>query len=399
MGIVLDADELRAQHPELRLELIPSEQAGRHLHSRSAPGTAAYEWWQVEAFDESGSGVRIELANGDPFDLGYRASIRRHGAGAYVEPALLGPTAYPAVRISLLRRHQLVARVHDLYDRGDFAETVGPGDDDWGIAIRHNTLRRRGESWTLQAYGAPTEIGWRGLVQPGAIAGGRLSCSLNIQPRFRTTTVRRAFLPDSPQGATHDWFLACPAASVTGEVRLSVPGRDEIAVQLQQAPGAIDHFNGSGLIGRGMRRWYRTRLIWEDGAVVAETPTIRKYIQLAGTLMLFRPDEIPMIVRSERGPTPSFQRSSWLLAYPSALIWSDRATNTTLSLAVEHLHDSMPHRSFSLAQMEFETGQAPRELVVGPAAGVFEMLQPGRLDWWLWRRWLRSNAAGATECR
>lgn len=385
-----EAIDILERHPELRPRLIETKQIHAENRARRPTGRGAYEWWQIEAFDPEGSGVIVTLNHGDPFSRRYRRAIRRDRNGRLVDPAALRPETYPAVRIALFHKHRLLARGYESLPARSFRESAA--DEPWSIRMGETAFAEDGEGWTLRTSVIPQRIGLAGVLRPGAFLDSSISGSIEIEPRFHTTTLERSSLPDAPSGTSHSWLPACPSGRVRGQFKVEIPGRPVFAVDLSNAEGSVEHFWGTGPIGEGVRRWYRARLSWDEGAAIAELTIIRKYIQLAGTLMYFQPDKpAPSIVRCERPPTTVFQRSKWLLAFPTELTWHDPQHEMQLTHRISGLTDASPSRASCLSEATLQIGQAPDETIIGPHPGVFEIMQPQRTDWSLWHCWLHES--------
>lgn len=396
----LDQDDLIEQHPELRLQFFDPSQAVQAQGSRLIDQPGAYEWWQFEAFDADGSGICVSLYNGDPFHPRYRRAVRRKWSQHPVEPADLRATTFPAARVSIFEKKVLIARGH--WSPAPRSFVVAGAGTAWSAQVGPVTLSTSpdGKGWHLQIKETTTQrLGFKGFIQP-ARAGGRkiLQVDLQLVPAFATTTLQRAAMPDSPDGSTHDWLLVCPAGSVTGEIAVenatdrTAALRSTETTHLTLGPaafGSLQQFWGTGLLGNGIRRWYRGSLITDHGAIFVELPVIQKYIQLAGTLMHFAPDgKQPTLLRCDHQRAAGFQRSAWLLAHPLSMDWCNEAEHVEIGFPIETLHDAQPFRGVSLCETQFESGEIPDELIVGPGLGIFEILQPARADWRLWEKYL-----------
>ncbi|MFG0330508.1 MAG: hypothetical protein ACF8PN_11490 [Phycisphaerales bacterium] len=386
---MIDASDLIERHPELRLELIPSDRIHEHNRSRRLTAFGGYELWRVAAFDRSRTGVIVSFFRGDPFDADYRQRVFDGRAGRAVESASMRPSSYPAVEIVVFSKGQLVAHSHAMAPPGAFAEAA-TNENPWWIRVATDQFQAEGGGWRLVASGVGRRLGLDGVRRPGPTPDGAIRVELNVQPAFSTTTVQRASAPDSPSGARHDWLLACPSAVVSGEVEFrSALGRVE-RLRAESWRGSVEHLWGSGPFGEGFRRWRCARLSWSDGAVVSELVILKKFIQIAGTLMIFRPDELPVIARCERPPETDYERGAWLLAFPLSMTWRsiDGVHEITHDRATPGL--VRPHRAFGFSRATLESGEPPHEFVLENAPGVFEIIQPARLDWRLWRPWVRS---------
>lgn len=440
--------DLQESCPELRPSLYLPDGTARWFEAANRSriekdDLRSYEWWQLDALDRSGNALSISLFHGNPFDPAYRRSLQNEGQDEEVNRRRLMPASFPAVRMSLIVSGSLAARgyrsAHDMPFSERHAGTAGwsAGFDD--LRLHHEPSTggwRIAGSIPLDPIGLWNDLGLSWCHDRSAetsMPTPTAAIDVTITPAFAGPTVQRASMPDSPAGDRHDWFLMCPAGIVNGLVSiepmstvrlpserkrrsanrvadtlralahdpdaalpvtaLSVP-KAEQSIQGQtwtfrfdHAHGTLDHYWGTGVVGNGMHRWYRARLLWDSGAVIAEIPTVKKYIQLAGTLMWFRPDEPPLIARCGLPGKSVFQRGAWLLAYPRHIQWRASPSNARITHALEHLIDVSPGRGLTITTAEFEAGLSPFETSHGPAAGLFEMIQPSRLDWHLWQRW------------
>lgn len=384
------SDDLREQHPELRPVLVPPSQVDDHMRSRRLTAPGSYEWWQVEGFTRDGTGFTLTISNGDPFDVERRTALRTQQR----RPMALGDQPRPrrthTVRLSVFKSRRLVQRVASRALSEAFEEH-GHGRT-WQIRVGPSSLESTEDGWRVRINSLSHRTGIAGLLRPGPISGAQLTADLRITRRFECDSLQRASMPDAPSGATHDWFIAAPGARVSGEIEWSASDAGEAGrLDLDDGFGSVEHFWGSGIFGDGIRRWYRARMSWEDGAAFTEVAIIKKYIQVAGTLMVLRPGEPPLIHRCGRPRSSSYQRSAWLLAYPVDMQW----TNETVATMVRHhlaaLHDASPCRAMSVSDATFEEGIAPDEVTVGPVPGVFEVFQPNRLHWRAWRPWVMTR--------
>lgn len=389
--MMMDENDLIEQHPELRLRFFSTDDAFAQLGSQLGNQPGAYEWWQLEAFDQEGTGLHLGLYNGDPFHPVYRQAVRRYLAGKTTEPAHLRPSTFPAVRLSVFEKKELVARAH--WTTKPYSFAVNAKGADWSVQVGPVLLRasRTISGWSVVIQETATQkTGWRAALGMNREPGRTISASIDITHAFKTISMRRAAMPDAPNGATHEWTLLAPAAQCSGVIDLGPANHDHGCKQLtlNGAFGSFHHFHGSGLIGNGMRRWYRGSMVWKDGAVLCELPIIRKYIQLAGTLSYFTPGKPPVILRCDHQRTTTFQRSAWLLAHPLEVHWRQLEFPAELSLPVKRLQDALPFRGISLCDTQFAIGRVPDDLVVGPGLGIFELLQPSRTDWRLYADYL-----------
>lgn len=384
-----ELDDLMERHTELRLRFFSTEEAVAAQRSRLPVGPGCYEWWQFEVFDEDGSGICVGIYNGDPFHPLYRRTIRRHLEEQTTEARMLQPSSFPAVRVSVFEKRNLIARAHRIFHaRG--MEVSGEGAT-WSVQTEGVSLSADGRGgWILAIAESGTQrLGFMGFVRPDRRGGRSLKVSLRMEPMFRTVTVGRASMPDSPNGSTHDWLVVCPAGKVTGTIEVG-GGEDagKRKMELREARGTLNQFWGTGLIGHRMRRWYRGTFLWDRGAVVTELPVIQKYIQLAGTLMYFSPGAVPRIVRCAHQRSTTFQRSSWLLAHPLSMKWGSTGEGVGITFPVKGLNDAQPFRGMALCETEFSMEAEGEDFSSGACLGMIEILQPGRADWWLWRRYL-----------
>ncbi len=399
-----DQADLIEQHPELRLRFYKTYEAIEAQGSRLVDRPGAYEWWQFEAFDETGNGITVALYNGDPFHPTYRRAVRRNLSGQPVDAAHLRATTFPAARVSIFQEKNLVARGH--WATGPRSLRVGGRGRSWSAQIGPVNLETNSQAngWRLRIQPTPTQrLGIKGYTQPNRNAGNTIqNVDLQITPTFQTTTIQRAAMPDSPDGSTHDWLIVCPAATVTGNIELTNPAPTKNSSSSPASPihielndetlGSLNHFWGTGLLGNGLRRWYRGSLITPQGAIFTELPVIRKYIQLAGTLMHFAPaSDAPALLRCDHQHSTGFQRSSWLLAHPLAMEWRNQIANVEIAFPIAQLHDAQPFRGLTLCSTQFEAGVIPDELILGPRTATFEILQPARADWRCWQRYLTAH--------
>lgn len=442
------ASDLAESCPELRPVLLSpqDEVAWLEAVNRSRIGNdqlRAYEWWQLDALDRDGNALSISLYHGNPFDPAYRRALRHEGRDEDVNRKHLLPASFPALRMSLMIGSSVAARAYRTASHMHFTETGAhrptwsAGFEDFRLSYdsSDNGWRLTGEV-PLDQIGLMADLGLSKFYGKDAETSGPRPTAyvdVTITPLFDTPTLQRASMPDSPAGNQHDWLLMCPAGVVNGSVTIrprsavrlphkskhkrrttatttipDVPADSSSRLpdadlpdftvgesiqgnswtfRFDRAYGSLDHFWGSGLIGNGMRRWYRARLPWDTGTVVAEIPTVRKYIQLAGTLMWFRPDAPPQVARCGLPGKPVFQRGAWLLAYPRSIDWSASSSRAQVTHEIERLADVSPGQGMAVTSAEFEAGLSPFETSHGPAAGLFEMIQPSRVDWRLWQRW------------
>ena len=394
-----DAAELLERHPELRPRLIPTRSIHEHNRSRRIDAPGAYEWWEIQAFDEAGNGLICALHHGNGFDPAYRHAVRRLREGRVVESSRVKQTGYPAVRVAVFQGGRLAARAYAAYAPGTFVEASRQ--EPWSIAIEGTELRAvhhlledgrsaGADGWSLSVDVPATTRGWKGVLRPGTEPGGRIRAQLRVKPTFHTTTIARSSLPDSPSGAAHDWLIACPSSKVDGGIFWTRAGQPASEVRLAGALGAVEHFWGEGPVGEGTRRRYGARLSWPEGAAFGELIVVRKYIQIAGTLTHFVPGGAPRLARCDRAPRVDFQRSAWLLGYPLELTWSSRAHGLNLTQRVERLNDASPFDATCLASAVFEAwrpsvGEDARRLT--NRLSVVRIWQPARADSRLWSRW------------
>ncbi len=387
-NLPIDAEELLERHVELRPTLLPTDRVAPLMRSHLAPRAGAYEWWEVEARDTTGQALTLQFVNGNPFDPQYRKQAMRQLAGQTVDVMDIRGSSYPAFRCTILQDRQVKAKCDMRCPPRSFDEKFYR--DDWSISYRGTDIKwsacaDREQGWDICFRNCPTRPrGMKAFYRPQPEDGCHMQGSLHITPAFSTTTLLRSSMPDSPDGATHEWLIALPAARISGSITITRP-EGETTIEIENWSGAVHHFWGSGIIGRGMRRWYRSSLTWGDGALHCELPILRKYIQLAGTSMLFRPDALPRIVRVDHQRTTAFQRSAWLLAHPLQADWTSEYENIALRQSVERLHDACPFAGTALTDATLTIGASPDEEIIGPAVGSFSMLQPARADWLLWK--------------
>lgn len=382
--------ELVEQYPELRPVVIPTENIHEYNQAQFPAGLGAYEWWQIDAVDSQGNGLSVSIFNGNPFDYTYHYAIKRDRAGLPVVNLRLHPSAYPAVRVAIFKNSRLLSRSFTRWPAGSFSQTHNQ--NQWSISVGNTRLESAGNGWKLQSTTQPARYGFTSLLNPGSLINAKIQLEIDIQPQFNCLTLQRAAMPDSPSGTTHEWLIACPSAIITGiytfENRADIRS-DNIKIKLENAKGSVNHFWGTGMLGEGLRRWYRSSITWHDGAAIAELPVIRKYIQLAGTLTWYRPDSLPIIMRCAKPHKTDYQRAAWLMAYPLEMSWHDPGTPSFVHHKIKNLNDTSPSTARAFTQATFEIGQRPDEIAFGPDMGIFEILQPARLNWRLWRPWIK----------
>lgn len=379
--------ELAEQHPELRLR--PADTRAIHAHNRAAwtEELGAYEWWELSALDAGGSGLLCSIHFGDAFSPTYRRQVRQIRAGRFIEAALGRKTAAAALRTAVFSRGRLAARSDLAIDPRSFIEsgTAAP----WSIDFAGGRLAAHDQGWRLTLDAPCTTTGWRHIVQPGAAAGRTLSVRLTLAPRFHTPTYSRQFLPDSPAGAQHDWLPACPSGSASGTITWTDPSGGRRTLVLDDADGSLDHFRGSGPIGEGLRRFLTARVAWPGGAAIGDLIIIRKYIQLAPTLMIFADGQAPRIIRGDRTPRAEFQRSAWLLGYPMMLTWASERQGVSITHAISRLADASPCRIAAVSRSSVRVEGGAREVRLEDQPGLVQMFQPPRIDAFPWRWWCR----------
>ncbi len=410
-GLSSATEELLEQHPGLRLSLVPPDELHARHHSRRLTSHGAYELWRLFAANEAGDGLSLTIANGDPFAPEYRATVRKHRAGFLVDTARLRPSAFPTLRLSIYRARRLLARAADLYPANSFRErSASPADPAWSVSLGTTRLERTTTGWSLVADARPTALGRAALRRPGPLPGASINCELHITPALPDlTTLQRANLPDSPSGAMHDWLLVCPSARISGRICVTLPDQRPMEFFLDSASGSLDHFWGTGPLSESagshaaadrlspspaapasvsvsnVRRWYRARMAWDRGAAVGELVILRRFIQLAGSIMIFRPGRVPAILRTERLRPPVYERAHWLIAYPLELAWDQPSASARLEHRVSRVADVQPHHVLAFTEARLEAGQPPDELIAGPLSAHYELFQPGRIDAPYWR--------------
>ncbi|MCL4197111.1 MAG: hypothetical protein KJZ69_06425 [Phycisphaerales bacterium] len=379
--------ELAEQHPELRLR--PADTRAIHVHNRAAwtEELGAYEWWELSALDANGSGLVCSIHFGDAFSPAYRRNVRQIRAGRFIDAALGRKTAAVSLRVAVLALGRLAARSDLALDPRSFVEP--DADAPWSIAFEGGRLAAHGEGWRLVLDAPCTTTGWRHVLQPRLAAGRRLSVQLTLAPRFHTPCYLRQFLPDSPAGALHDWLPACPCGSASGTIAWSDAVGQRRTLVLDDADGGMDHFRGSGPIGEGLRRFFTARVCWPGGAAIGELIIIRKYIQLAPSLMIFAQGEPPRIIRGDRTPRAEFQRSAWLLGYPMTLTWASERDGVAVTHAISRLADASPCRIAAVSRASVRVESASREVRLDDQPGLVQMIQPPRIDAFPWQRWCR----------
>lgn len=382
---VPDLVELAEQHPELRLRPVSTDEIHAYNGITWTDELGAYEWWEISALDATGSGLLCSLHVGNAFDPAYRRHVRQLRAGRFVEPMLGRKSATAAIRVALFNRGRLIARSHIGIDPDHVRETaVASG---WSLHFGENHLTADGDGWILHLNVPRTPTGLQSVVKRSPVAGGRIKVDLQVQPRFHTQTFFRGFLPDSPSGASHDWLPACPCASVTGTMEWAGGKGGAEKFELNNADGSVDHFRGSGPIGEGIRRYYIARVAWPGGAAIGELIVIRKYIQLAPSLMIFTADEPPRIIRGDRTPRADFQRSAWLLGYPLSLGWLSERDGIVVEHEMDRLADASPYRTAAISRCRVQIDSAAREVRLEDHPGLVQLIQPPRIDGFPWRLW------------
>jgi hypothetical protein len=372
-----------------------------HNVSRLINRPGAYEWWEICAFNSAGTGIVVKFFRADPFATAYRLALQIHMTGRAVDPAQIQPMSFPAISVAMFHERKLLARTHVAGLPGAF-HTDDHSSAAWKIAFSSGaSLSRDADGWTLRLDRfAATRRRDRISIRPGR---NEFDCEIHgqihLNPAFQAITLQRAAMPDGPDGSTHEWLCTCPSAITSGCIQITSirpPSRRQtepsVEFDLDGSTAGFDHFWGTGLIGHGMRRWYRAAMRWNQGAVLAELPVIRKYIQLAGTMMRFAPNALPELTRCDHQRTKVFQRSAWLLAHPMELQWAREEEHQSMTHEIKSLHDALPYRGFAFTDAKYTTGRPPDHTIVGPMIGTFEMIQPARADWWLWRKLVRRDA-------
>lgn len=375
--------ELVEQHPELRLRPIATQEIHAHNGVTWTEEPGAYEWWEISAIDAKGSGLLCTLHLGNAFDPVYRRHVRQLRAGRFIDASLGRKSATAAISVAVFQNGRRVARSHVAIDPAGVRET--PVARGWTLRLGGTLLAADGDGWRLHLDVPRTTSAWRLLLGGPARTAGRITADISLQPRFHTSTFWRGLLPDSPSGAVHEWLPACPSAAVSGNIRWS--GAENGSLDLQNAGGSLDHFRGSGPIGEGIRRYFIARTAWPGGAALGELVIIRKYIQLAPTLMIFADGQPPRIIRGDRTPRADFQRSAWLLGYPLLLGWISESQAATVEHHVNRLADASPCRITAISRCSIRVESAAREIRFDEHAGLVQLIQPPRIDAWPWRWW------------
>lgn len=380
--------ELAEQHPELRLRSIDSQDIHAHNGVTWSEEPGAYEWWEISTLDATGSGMLCSMHIGHAFNPTYRRHVRQLRSGRFVDPARGRKSSTAAIRVAIFQRGRLAARSAVSIDPRQFSET--PPAHGWSVQFGASRLWADGAGWRLHLDLPRTPTGWRRVAHPLTLAPGRIIADLTVQPHFHTPTFFRQFLPDSPSGASHDWLPACPCGSVTGLIKWSNLGDDQATLDLSDADGSVDHFRGAGPIGEGLRRVYIARVGWPGGAAIGQLIIIRKYIQLAPTLMIFADGESPRIIRGDRTRRADFQRSAWLLGYPMSLGWVSEREGVTVEHAIDRLADASPCRTTSISRCNVRLEGASHEVKFEDRRGLVQLIQPPRIEAWPWRWWCES---------
>ncbi len=381
----LTFEEAQERHPELRLRLLPADDPLTPLHSRSPASPGAYEWWQIDASTDDGSGLRFELCNGDPFHPDYRETCAQLRTGRMIPASACRPSGYPGLRLALFDRGEVFARADLAYPPDSFREEIADGQ--WKAILGPHRLTADSTELTASVRCPVMRSGLRGLLRPGLIPGSQLTLSINVRREFTCPALQRSSYPDANDGSTHDWIIALPAAVLTLEAALSVPGQPDRHLSLSHARGTVEHFWGAGPAGEGFRRFYTARSRWDSGTAVGELTILRKFIQIAPTLLLFAPETEPAVYRCLRPASPEYQRSAWLLAYPLNLRFEEPEAGVVVDHVMEARRISLPHQGLARTRCTVTHPNWTRQ-----CAGTFDFVQPARGDWGPWSRWARPVA-------
>jgi len=388
---VPEITELSEQHPELRLRPVDTRLIHAHNRALWTEEPGAYEWWEISALDATGSGLLCSLHLGNAFDPTYRRHVRQIRAGRFVDASLGRKSATAALRLAAFSQGRLAARSDLAFDPRRFAES--PSSEPWSITFGASRLAEHGEGWRLIVDAPCTTTGWRHVLSPAITPDRRIHVDLTVAPRFHTPTYYRQFLPDSPAGATHDWLPACPCGAASGAIDFPGRGGEPRHLRLDDAMAGVDHFRGSGPIGEGLRRFFIARLLWPGGAALGELIIIRKYIQLAPSLMIFTHGEAPRIIRGDRTPRTEFQRSAWLLGYPLTLTWASERQGVAVTHTMNRLADASPCRTTAISRCSVRLESGETEVRLDDQPGMVQMFQPPRIDALPWRHWCRAVPA------
>jgi hypothetical protein len=330
----------------------------------------------------------VSICIGNPFDPAYRAAVEDFRAGRFSDRGALRRKDFGATRLSILDHGKVIAR-H--YQR-DHNQSITAKYENNAFSIGSDTVklgRDRDGLWTL-TFNAPTlHRAFKGFLRPRQTDGGCVTGSLSILPDERLMAMSRALLPDSPGGSNHDWLIAAPRMECSGEIVIQPRQGHARRILLRDAVGTIDSFRGGGPLGEGMRRFFISQTTWPGGTAIGELVVIRKYIQIAPTLLIFTADGQVNVMRCDRAPRTSFQRSKWLLGYPLALTWRHDGQRWHVEHALPGLNESIPCRSWSITKATLTGTVGPNsELVQAHSPGTIRLIQPSRIDSLLWRYWL-----------
>lgn len=380
--------DLREQHPELRLRLHSNQSLRAWCRSIVPESPGSYDWWEINAFDETGSGFTASIAVGNPFDPAYRTAVRNDRLGRLDAGGVLRRSRFCATRCSIFENGQLIARHASTFDW----QAKATSENEFRIGSDHVALTHHDDdSWTL-TVDAPTQAhGIRGVLTPGRADRGRITAALRMTPMPGLRPLSRTLLPDSPAGSTHDWLLAVGRASVSGTVEITSADKRTRSTNLESAQASIDSFRGTGPLGEGVRRFFLAWAPIPEGVVVGELVIVRKYIQIAPTLLVLHQSGHVEVMRCDRVPRATFQRSKWLLAYPMKMTWRHEMNRWHIDHSLPGLHEAQPCRSLTLTDAAITCPtQSGSDLVRNlRAAGRVRLIQPSRLDSWMWRWWLR----------
>ncbi len=223
-------------------------------HQVTAPG--GYEWWYFDAEDTGGELRMVAIFfQGFVFHPGYlREFAKYHRRPTRNAPPL--PCDYPCVYFVLYRGSEIVAQFMSQFPADQFAASTDRAD----VSIGANQLRSSEDgSLEIQLAGTPWILTGQG---PKLLKDQNLSANFHFTPRFKHPPIQRTFFSRQWSGADHQWIIANPLCSVTGQVELRTGNR--LKSFALNGRGYHDHNFGTGPIGPGLKRWMWGRLLMED---------------------------------------------------------------------------------------------------------------------------------------
>ncbi len=371
------AGDSRAGLAGLNLTQSTGEWSQAGWRQQKTPG--AYECRQFAAMDSGGNGVVVSLFDGFCCHPGYVREFNRYcrqsalAMLSSVRPQVL-PSFYPAATISVFQGGKCILRSVNIFPPGAFHGQVGS--PECHVGPNRVTLRQDG-TLGVTARGYPME---NALAGPRHRTSQSILVDLTFKPLASGNQQTLPLRPDSSDGARHQWVLAVPMASVTGQIHhLDLANDTTLLNMTLDGLGHHDQYSGGSGLGRNVHSVTRGHVVTGEWAIAWNHSRTSKPCD-TDSLVIVDKSARPLVIRHPQSEISYGRAGRLFLRYPVRMVLhgsDSRGHNVELVVEHQNIMESAPHLVRTSCSAQLRMGGSKRYL----GMGSMETLSVRGLTW------------------